>query len=82
MKLDPRRVAGWRQSKRMSIAQTAAHFNISRRTVTNYCRDYGDEAREARRVWPIKQKLAELDREIADGERYLELFKARFGRLP
>lgn len=82
MKLDPRRVAGWRQSKRASIAQTATHFGISRRTVTNYCRDYGAEAQEARRLWPINKMLEQYDREIAEGERWLEIFKARYGFIP
>lgn len=46
--IDPLRVAGWRQSKGKSIAETAKHFGISPRTVTNYCRDHGEPARQAR----------------------------------
>lgn len=62
MKVDPLRVAGWRQTRGASIAETAKHFGISRKTVTNYCRDFGEAAERARKEWIFQRDLAELNK--------------------
>ena len=77
IKLDPLRVAGWRQSKGASIAATAGHFGISRRTVTNYCRDYGEAAKQARNDWRFNRRVDEYEKGIAEGDRDLAVLMAQ-----
>lgn len=59
VKVDPLRVAGWRQTRNASIAETAKHFGISEKTVSNYCRDHGEQAKRNRELWNIRR-----DREV------------------
>jgi hypothetical protein len=59
--VNPLRVAGWRQTRNASIAETATHFGISRRTVTNYCRDHGQAAADARAIWKFNKEVADIE---------------------
>ncbi|WP_446740737.1 helix-turn-helix domain-containing protein [Sphingomonas sp. CFBP 13720] len=65
-------MAGWRQSRKTSIRQTAKHFGISEATVKRYCRDYGEAAIAGREAWKREKKMREWDREIEEGEKRLK----------
>lgn len=82
--VNPLSVAGWRQTRNASIARTATHYGISRKTVSNYCRDYREQAQKNREVFRLEKIVERLDREIAEGERYLvtyEILRQRHRRL-
>lgn len=67
VKADPVKVAAWRQARKASIAETAKRFGISEKTVSNYCRDFGEEAERQREQWRIKrehEEWEELESEI------------------
>lgn len=81
LKIDPLRVAGWRQSKGASIAETAKHFGVSDRTVTNYCRTYGEAAKQARNVWRFNRRVDEYEKGIAEGDRELAVLMAQTDAL-
>lgn len=80
LKVDPLRVAGWRQTRRASIARTAKHFGICRKTVSNYCREYGEAAAMARAEWRFQRDLkemADMEREEAHIQAMIEFWKKR-----
>lgn len=68
IKVDPIKVAAWRQARKASIAATAKRFAISPATVKRYCRDHGAEAEIARADWRLQNEIADAERlEYASG---------------
>lgn len=61
VKVDPVTVARWRQARKASIVETAKRFGISEKTVSNYCRDFGEEAERQRSEWRAKKEIEEAE---------------------
>jgi len=61
VKVEPVLVARWRQARKASIAETAKRFGISEKTVSNYCRDFGEEAERQRAEWRTQREIEEAD---------------------
>lgn len=74
-KWHPQIIAGWRQAKGASIAETAKKWSVSADTVKRACRDHGEGALLARQDWFIRQHGVLIDRQ-------LEVFEKRGGYLP
>jgi transposase len=60
-KANPIAVAAWRQARNASALETAKRFDISEKTVRNYCRDFGDAARASREQWRIEHEIREAE---------------------
>ena len=72
VKVDPVKVAAWRQARKATIGETAKRFGIGDATVKRYCRDYGAAAEKARADWRLEQEIREAE-EIEYASRLLEI---------
>jgi transcriptional regulator with XRE-family HTH domain len=78
VKIDPIKVAAWRQARKASIKETAARFGIGDATVKRYCQKHGAEAEQARADYRIEQEIREAeDIEYASGLLEIRLAWAR-----
>lgn len=60
-KVDPIKLVAWRQAHKATAAETAARWKVSKRTVQQLCRDYGEAAKQERKRWQMERVDRELD---------------------
>jgi hypothetical protein len=76
-KADPIKLVAWRQAHKATVADTAKRWNVSRRTVQKFCRDFGEAAKAERKRFELER----LDAELEAHERAYEMMFLRLRNM-